>query len=176
MRPPQTMGYLVIEDVLSQDQVREINALIDGRPTFKSNGHLGSDREGSGLAGADPEATRHTMSGMLAWDKPLAEPFRELLWHPKLVPVLQTILGDGFRLDNGPLVMSMAPGGGGQNLHGGGFERDLAESYDYRNGRFYTGMCVLEVLLADQPAGAGGLCIVPGSRAPTAFRRILRPA
>ena len=60
--------------------------------------------------------------------------------------------------------------------HGGGFERDLAESYDYRNGRFYTGMCVLEVLLADQPAGAGGLCIVPGSRAPTAFRRILRSA
>ena len=46
---------------------------------------------------------------------------------------------------------------------GGGFERDLAESYDYRNGRFYTGMCVLEVLLADQPPGAGGLCIVPGS-------------
>ena len=176
MRPPQTMGYLVIEDVLSQDQVREINALIDGRPTFKSNGHLGSDRDGSGLAGADPGATRHTMSGMLAWDKPLAEPFRELLWHPKLVPVLQTILGDGFRLDNGPLVMSMAPGGGGQNLHGGGFERDLAESYDYRNGRFYTGMCVLEVLLADQPAGAGGLCIVPGSRAPTAAVRACGPA
>lgn len=46
---------------------------------------------------------------------------------------------------------------------GGGFERDLAESYDYRNGRFYTGMCVLEVLLADQYAGAGGLCIVPVS-------------
>ena len=129
-----------------------------------------------GRSRADPEATRHTMSGMLAWDKPLAEPFRELLWHPKLVPVLQTILGDGYRLDNGPLVMSMAPGGGGQNLHGGGFERDLAESYDYRNGRFYTGMCVLEVLLADQPAGAGGLCVVPGSRAPTAFRRILRSA
>ena len=39
----------------------------------------------------------------------------------------------------------------------------MAESYDYRNGRFYTGMCVLEVLLADQPDGAGGLCIVPGS-------------
>lgn len=109
-------GYLVIEDVLTAETVSQINALIDEHAAFKPNGALVN--EGSALAGTVRADGRHTMSGMLSWPEPLSAPFRELLWHPKLVPVLQTVLGDGYRLDNGPLVMTNSPGGGGQRLHG----------------------------------------------------------
>ena len=106
----------MIEDVLTKDTVAQINTLIDEHAAFKSNGKL--VHEGSALAGSARADGRHTMSGMLGWPEPVAAPFRELLWHPKLVPVLQTVLGDGYRLDNGPLVMQNSPGGGGQRLHG----------------------------------------------------------
>lgn len=106
----------MIEDVLTKDTVAQINTLIDEHAAFKSNGKL--VQEGSALAGSARADGRHTMSGMLGWPEPVAAPFRELLWHPKLVPVLQTVLGDGYRLDNGPLVMQNSPGGGGQRLHG----------------------------------------------------------
>ena len=109
-------GYLVIEDVLAADTVSHINALIDEHASFKSNGALVN--EDSALAGTVRPDGRQTMSGMLAWEEPASTPFRKLLWHPKLVPVLQTVLGDGYRLDNGPLVMTNSPGGGGQRLHG----------------------------------------------------------
>lgn len=109
-------GYLVIEDVLTTEVISQINALIDEHAAFKSNGALVN--EDSALAGTVRADGRHTMSGMLSWAEPLSAPFRTLLWHPKLVPVLQTVLGDGYRLDNGPLVMTNSPGGGGQRLHG----------------------------------------------------------
>ena len=106
----------MIEDVLTTQTVAQLNALIDEHAAFKSNGALVS--KASALAGSVRPDGRHTMSGMLSWAEPLSAPFRELLWHPKLVPVLQTVLGDGYRLDNGPLVMTNSPGGGGQRLHG----------------------------------------------------------
>jgi hypothetical protein len=40
--------------------------------------------------------------GMLQWPQPHCEPFREALYHPRLGPVLDTILGRGYRLDHGP--------------------------------------------------------------------------
>jgi hypothetical protein len=42
------------------------------------------------------------IGGQLSWPQPHCEPFRELLCHPRLQPVLNTILGPGYRLDHGP--------------------------------------------------------------------------
>ena len=114
----------MIEDVLTTQTVAQLNALIDEHAAFKSNGALVS--KASALAGSVRPDGRHTMSGMLSWAEPLSAPFRELLWHPKLVPVLQTVLGDGYRLDNGPLVMTNSPGGGGQRLHGAALSLSLS--------------------------------------------------
>jgi hypothetical protein len=90
------------------------------------------------------------ISGQLSWPQPHCEPFREFLCHRRLQPVLNTILGHGYRLDHGPCasrcigylaclllycrafftrdavcadVAIMRDGCDGHNLHGGGYER-----------------------------------------------------
>ena len=70
-------GYLHIKQALSSDEVAHISAALDRR-------------EGSGglLEGSD------------------SEPFRDLLVHRSTVPALNTILGEGWRLDSGPNVGS----------------------------------------------------------------------
>ena len=58
----------------------------------------------------------------------------------------------------------MDAGGEGCTLHGGGADRmDLSEVYFYKNDRIYTGLTVIEYLLADEGPGDGGVCVVPGS-------------
>src|SRR5215211_7968126 len=73
-------GYLVIQDVLSAEELAELNRLVDER-----------NLPGPGLA-----VSQASFSGFLSWGKP----FCDLLDHPKLMPRLKMILGDGFRLDH----------------------------------------------------------------------------
>ena len=77
-------------------------------------------------------STRRDIGGLLEWPQPYCEPFRELLCHPRLGPVLDTILGRGYRLDHGPSVIEMSKGCDGQILHGGAHER-------FTNGGFMEG-------------------------------------
>ena len=59
------------------------------------------------------------MEGMLAWERPHCEPFRDLLVHAQLQPYLNELLGGGYRLDHGPLLIAMDKGDSGHLLHGG---------------------------------------------------------
>ena len=52
------------------------------------------------------------IGGQLEWPQPHCEPFRVLLCHPRLQPVLDTVLGRGYRLDHGPYVAIMRDGCG----------------------------------------------------------------
>ena len=69
------------------------------------------------------------IGGQLEWPQPHCEPFRELLCHPRLQPVLDTVLGRGYRLDHGPYVAIMRDGCDGHNLHGGAHERFSAAGF-----------------------------------------------
>ena len=75
-------GYLVIENVLSPDELAALNERIDAQqlPTPGKVQRFGSAPDGSGF---------------LQWGKP----FCNLLDHPKIMPILQFRLGDCFRLD-----------------------------------------------------------------------------
>lgn len=73
-------GYLILEDVLSPDDVAELNRLID-----KQN-----------LPEPPLESGKARFGGFLSWGKP----FCDLLDHPRIMPYLKFILGDGFRLDH----------------------------------------------------------------------------
>ena len=42
---------------------------------------------------------------LLRLERPWCEPFRALLAHPKIVPYLTELLGPGFRLDHGPVLI-----------------------------------------------------------------------
>ena len=56
----------------------------------------------------------------------------------------------------------MEPGAEGGTLHGGGFEiTDFSEQYMFKNGRIYTGLTVVEYMLADEGPGDGGLSVQP---------------
>ena len=49
-------------------------------------------------------------------------------------------------------------------LHGGGVERgDISEVYFFKNDRIFTGLTVVEYLLADEGPGDGGVAVIPGS-------------
>ena len=55
----------------------------------------------------------------LQWTAPHSEPFRELLVHDRVAPALNTILGQGYRLDAGPNLAQETKA----EFHGGAVER-----------------------------------------------------
>ena len=46
------------------------------------------------------------MGGMLFWEQPHCEVFRNMLCHPKLVPYITELCGMGYRLDHQPLLLA----------------------------------------------------------------------
>ncbi len=154
-------GYLVIDQALTPEEVAALNAGIDQhrdqlQPIDRS---LAGDSRA--LTGS---SRRLDLGGMLAWEQPWCEPFRQLLIHSRIKPYLDSILGEGYRLDHGPGLIAMEKGCEGGTLHGGGVERtDLSEAYFFKNDRIYTGLTVVEYLLADEGPGDGGVAVISGS-------------
>ena len=161
-------GYIVIEGVLSSDEVARCNQAIDNQiaagvaKLLERPLEATLDGGSSAMAGT---SRRLDMDGdMLAWERPWCEPFRELIVHPRLKPYLETILEEGFRIDAGPGFMATDPGAEGHALHGGGVERhNFSEAYFFKAGRIYSGMLVAELALADEGPDDGGFALVPGS-------------
>ena len=73
---------------------------------------VGPELEGTHLRGH--------ISGMLTWEHPWCQPFRDLLAHPKLIPYLNTLLGRGWKLDHSPDILTSTAGAEGLALHGDG--------------------------------------------------------
>ena len=111
-------GFLHIKSMLSTSLVESLSTALDRRERAESPGPM--------LQGPD------------------AEPFRELLVHPAIVPALNTILGAGFRLASGPSLGSEDKtefhGGAVERSHGGNYE-----GYFWRGGRMFSGRVVVEV-------------------------------
>jgi hypothetical protein len=152
-------GYLVIEGALSAPEVAAANAAIDHhadqiriRPNDLANG---SDR----LRGT---TGRGDLGGMLTWEKPYCDPFRNLMVHPNITPHLEELLGPGFRLE-GMGIITMDEGAEGFWFHEGGEPYDRSRGYLYRNGRMYAGMTNVAWQLTDVGPGDGGFACLPGS-------------
>ena len=123
-------GFLHIKSALSASLLERLSTALDRRERAESPGPM--------LQGPD------------------AEPFRELLVHPAIVPALNTILGAGFRLASGPSLGSEDKtefhGGAVERSHGGNYE-----GYFWRGDRMFSGRVVVEVsirLVTVLPAGA----------------------
>ena len=134
-------GYLVIEGVLSATEVAELNRLVDDQQLAPPAESVESQRFG----------------GFLLW----AEPFRTLLDHPRILPYLEVLLGDGFRLDH-YYGIHMATNTDGLRLHGGGTPYEAEEYYVFRD-RMFNGLSVVTWALTDAPPGQGGFACIPGS-------------
>lgn len=135
-------GYLILDNVLTDDEVAQLNRLTDTQNLPEP--------------GAETSGAR--FSNYLTWGKP----FCDLLDHPTLMPYLKVILDDGFRLDH-YYGIYMRAGTERLNLHGGNTPYDPPEYYHFRNGQMYNGLTVVAWNLADTGPDHGGFCCIPGS-------------
>ena len=78
------------------------------------------------------------------------------------MPILELILGDGFRLDHF-YGIQMRAGAGGLRLHGGNSPYDPPEFCHFRDGRPFSGLVVVAWNLVDSGPGRGGFVCIPGS-------------
>ena len=142
-------GYTVIEDVLTADEVAELNRIIDESgvtSTADPNGELPGG--GAGAEGA----------GFLEW----GQAFTQILDHPKVMPVLRMIIGDGFRIDH--FWGAWANSGAGPNLlHGGVVPFVQTDYYYVRDERIRSGVTNMAWNLTDSGGDLGGFMALPGS-------------
>ena len=150
------VGFLIVRNVLSAEHLEVANAAIDASELTQSPEYFG---DSVALKGQNSSTRLGSNGNLLELPKPFCDPFREMLAHPKTLPHLTTILGEGWRLDPGPGLLAMAKGCSGGMLHGN-FDN---APYFYREGKIFTGLCVIEYLLADEGPGDGGVSVVPGS-------------
>ncbi len=156
-------GYLVVEQVLSSEELKAANEAVD------HNLHLGKYRskEASRAIGAPALQSEHgrgELKNIVNWEEPWCLPFREMLAHPGIVPYLHVILGKGFRVDHRMFLLWTDKGAEGQRFHGSsgpGF--DPNQYYIFKDGRMHNGLTVVAFQLTDINPGDGGLIVIPGS-------------
>ena len=162
-------GYLVVKDVLSPDEVAQLNQVLDERiPTLPANWREQSETAPIGLynfyrfgmAGGSYESS----PGYLDW----GQEFVDLVDHPLTMQIMRMQLGDAFRLDR-IFGMRMNKGMPSGRLHS-----DYGASEPFTGaepGRYYPqpghqalhGFAVAAFNLTDCGPETGGLCCIPGS-------------
>lgn len=155
-----TLGVLIVRDFLTPDEVKRLNDAFDANRD--KQGEDGNSHTGDSST-LKSDRKRGIFHGMLAWEKPWCDPFRELLCHPKAIPYLDTMLGRGWRMDHSPFLLCGGAGAEGLTLHGPGHNFDGSQYYVYKNGIMRCGMIVFQFQLADVLEGQGGFCYIPGS-------------
>ena len=130
-------GYVVVRNALSESELAVANEAIDrmAPPDYSAKEQvategLGGDfgqllpspnYSGSSIAlSTDTGITRlGATKNLMQLPSPFCDPFRSMLAHPSTTPHLNTILGEGWRLDHGPGLIAMDQGCSGGGLHGG---------------------------------------------------------
>jgi hypothetical protein len=144
-------GYIILENVLSAEEVANFNRLIDAQGVPEPG--LEGDQRFGRAAGSGPQG-----SGFLNW----GQPFCDLLDHPRILPLLRFMLGDYIRLER-IYGIHMRQGTGGLFLHGGGTPYSPGEFYHFIGGKIETGFVVVAWNLADTGPEHGGFFCIPGS-------------
>jgi ectoine hydroxylase-related dioxygenase (phytanoyl-CoA dioxygenase family) len=155
-------GFLHVKDFLSTEEVRALNEAVDANVDEEAEDFFPQEAPYGG--GMDGQFNKGTADGMLTWEQPWCQPFRDMLAHPKLIPYLNTFFGRGWRMDEQPFISFAKKGTGGHGLHGTTnrvFDSGLF--YHYGNGQIRTGLAVFQFQLADINPGDGGIAVIPGS-------------
>jgi hypothetical protein len=154
-------GFLVLKQVLPPQEVARCNEAIDHHADHFFETERTLEGESKVLGG---KAKQKWMEGMLGWERPWCEPFRDILVHPRIQPYLVELLEPGYRLDHGPLLIAMHKDEGGHYFHGGAYERqDFSQTYVQQFDSIQCGLTVVEFALADEALGDGGLGVIPCS-------------
>lgn len=153
-------GYLVIEDVLTPGEIARANEAIDAHQHLIVKRKPGLARTSSRLQAS--EGKGGFTQNPLGFARPWCMPFRELLTHGLAVDVCNEILGAGFRLDHGPLLIEMHHGTEGHWMHGGQ-TFDPVRYHRFENGKLRCGLTVATWQLTDVNLGDGGFACIPAS-------------
>ena len=165
-------GYLVLRGVLSAKQVTELNEAVEANNSEFAE-RTGSLRNSKHAAfHGDGTSGRKDSGSMLTWPAPYCNVFRQLLAHPRLVPILNMLLGEGYRLDHLPLLIRQRHGAEGFDFHGGAigptgaYNSEIA--YDVKPGpggqpKISCQLINVSFALTQTQAGEGGFVILPGS-------------
>lgn len=158
-------GYLHVPAFLSVEELKAINDAFDANWHLRRVGAEATKRQGL-----------DQFYGMLEWQQPHCQIFRDLLAHPKLVPYLNTMFGRGWKADHEPFMltgtaeMSAARkrgGDGGMSVHGGTARQFNGHTYyEYNNGQIRNGLSNCVYILRDIEEGDGGIGFVPGKPPP----------
>ena len=153
-------GYLVVEAILTPEQVAALNEAIDHNPDKirLRKGDLSLSHDAPALTGTHG---RGDIGGILAWPEPWCQPFRDLLSHPPALRYMLELIGNGFRYGNANGI-SMTAGAEGCILHGGGVDANQ-HRYRYQNGTMWNNLMGVCYQLADINPGDGGFVCIPGS-------------
>lgn len=143
-------GYLIVEGLLSAEELKEANEAIDRRNVWEERKQRAE--------GPHNNALKVHIGPLLDW----GEPFRRLMKHPVVLTYLRELIGDKMRLDHEYAIL-MKSGGGENRLHGGATPYDPAQYYHFRNEKMYNGLTVVTFALTDANVGDGGFCCIPGS-------------
>lgn len=161
-------GYLIVRGVLTPEEVKEANVIIDKHADEmieRSDGALRNAVKGTKLYGAGPG--RKDLGKVLEWG-PDSKVFKSILAHPRLVPLFHGILGKGYRMDHLPFVIAQDKGAEGFQLHGGTIDCTSGDynphlAYSCHHGFVRCALLGCNVMLTDHNPGDGGFCVVPGS-------------
>ncbi|MDA1190311.1 MAG: phytanoyl-CoA dioxygenase family protein [Candidatus Poribacteria bacterium] len=154
-------GHLVVRNVLSTDEIAEVNEALDYAKQNVREGRGAGARGSEALAGTG--ARWYGGENLLNLQQPYCHPFRRLLAHPQIVSRLNVMCGKGFRLDHGPQFNNAVKGTEGLTLHGAGEPHGEHVAYTHQNGRMYVAGVTVTWNLTDCPGGKGGFAAVPGS-------------
>jgi len=163
-----TLGYIVIRNVLSPTEVAAANAAIEEhRAESLSERTRSKALRLDGGSAALKGSGRVDCGDFLMWDGPGGDVFRSMLAHPKLIPYVNELCGKGHRLDHNPLLFTQPPGAEGFYLHGGNIVADgswnVPVAYEWVRGQMYNSLLAATVQLTDVNPEDGGFVIVPGS-------------
>ena len=137
-------GYIVVPDALTNDQVTALNSILDNKI----------------ISDCPPDMRTHRFVPIL--DRGIE--YLELIDNPQIVPYLDELLGESFRLDHVYLdVIKSGKGPIGTTLHGGSTPFRSDSYFNFQNGRMHNGLSVVAYNLKDVGPNDGGFGCVPGS-------------
>lgn len=164
-----TFGYLIVRNVLTQEEVDCANDAVDKHMQSiqeRVSPVLRNTKKNTAFAG-DGKRGRMDLGGVLEWGED-SKVFKSILAHPKLVPKFHGLIGKGYRMDHNPFLIAQDKGSEGFSLHGGTIDCSTgaynpALAYSCMNGQMHSSLLACSVQLVDHNAGNGGFCVVPGS-------------
>jgi ectoine hydroxylase-related dioxygenase (phytanoyl-CoA dioxygenase family) len=154
-------GYLIVRNVLSRDEIDEINAALEIAKEGVEVRERAGSRGSQALEGS--HARWYRGENLMSLPHPHCEPFRKLLANPRVIGRLRVMCGRGFRLDHGPQFNNAVKGTEGLTLHGAGAPHRDMVAYKHQTGKTYCGGVTVTWNLTDCPAGKGGFVGVLGS-------------